>query len=203
MIAVAMAILCLDGWPVVFRQKRIGRHGLPFRILKFRTMTNRLMEGSTITVAGDARVTALGKWLRRFKLDELPQLINVLRGEMSFVGPRPDVPSYLDHFSGSAARLLELRPGITGPATLAFKNEEALLGSVPDPKAYNDEVIFPEKIRMNLEYLNSMSLAGDLRCIVATVLPSNAAALRFEKLSASNGAGSPADERLRPEDESD
>jgi len=124
-----------------------------------------------VTVAGDRRVTSFGGWLRRFKLDELPQLFNVLKGEMSFVGPRPDVPGYMDKLQGEAAALLQLRPGITGPATLAFRNEEALLAKTADPQAYNDQVIFPEKVRLNLQYLNSMSLARDLGCIIQTLRP--------------------------------
>ena len=132
-------------------------------------MTNRSAADSTITVAGDARVTRLGKFLRRFKLDELPQLFNVLAGEMSLVGPRPDVPGYLDRLRGDAARLLELRPGITGPATLAFRNEEDLLAQAENPRKFNDEVIFPEKVRLNLLYQDSQSFAVDAGCIFKTI----------------------------------
>jgi lipopolysaccharide/colanic/teichoic acid biosynthesis glycosyltransferase len=109
--------------------------------------------------------------LRRLKLDELPQLFNVLKGEMSFVGPRPDVPGYADRQQGEAAQILQLRPGITGPATLAFRNEEELLAQAKDPQRFNDEVIFPEKVRLNLEYLKNMSLLGDIGCILKTILP--------------------------------
>jgi lipopolysaccharide/colanic/teichoic acid biosynthesis glycosyltransferase len=176
--AIGLVILIVDGPPVLFRQQRIGLHGNVFTVYKFRSMTNRQTKCSTITVAGDVRVTRLGSGLRRFKLDELPQLFNVLKGEMSFVGPRPDVPGYMDKLQGEAARLLLLRPGITGPATLAFRNEEALLAQAADPQTYNDQVIFPEKVRINLDYLNSMSLAMDLRCIIQTLLPQGSSARR-------------------------
>ena len=171
MAGISALVWMMDGTPVLFRQQRVGRHGRLFRIYKFRTMTNRPAEDSTITVAGDARVTRLGKILRRFKLDELPQLINVFTGEMSLVGPRPDVPGYLDRLSGDAARLLELRPGITGPATLAFRNEEQLLAQAADPKHYNNEIIFPEKVRLNLAYQRSQSLSVDLGFIFKTIFP--------------------------------
>jgi len=169
--AVALVILIADGKPVLFRQQRVGRHGKSFRICKFRTMTNRQSFSSTITVSGDARVTALGKWLRRFKLDELPQLFNVLAGEMSLVGPRPDVPGYADRLRGDDARVLGLRPGITGPATLAFRNEEELLAGAVDPRRFNDEVVFPEKVRLNLAYLDAQSFRKDISWILKTIFP--------------------------------
>ncbi len=169
MAGISLLIWMMDGTPVLFRQQRVGRHGRLFRICKFRTMTNRPAADSTITLSGDARVTRLGKILRQFKLDELPQLINVLKGEMSLVGPRPDVPGYLDRLRGDDARLLELRPGITGPATLAFRNEEQLLAQAADPKHYNDGIIFPEKVRLNLAYHRSQSLEVDLVCIIKTI----------------------------------
>ncbi len=167
--ALALAILIADGTPVFFRQQRVGRHGRLFRICKFRTMTSRMMSDSTITVSGDTRVTRLGKILRRFKLDELPQLFNVLAGEMSLVGPRPDVPGYADRLRGNDARVLELRPGITGPATLAFRNEEELLARAADPKRYNDEVVFPEKVRLNLMYHDTQGFAADIGWILKTI----------------------------------
>lgn len=126
--------------------------------------------GTTITVSNDPRITKTGKWLRRFKLDELPQLWNVFLGDMSLVGPRPDVSGYWDKLQGEAAGLLALRPGITGPATLAFRHEETLLAQATDPKQYNDEVIFPEKVRLNLEYARTMSLRKDLHYIFQTLV---------------------------------
>jgi lipopolysaccharide/colanic/teichoic acid biosynthesis glycosyltransferase len=124
---------------------------------------------STVTVAGDARMTLEGAWLRRWKLDELPQLWNVLVGEMSFVGPRPDVPGYADQLQGEARRVLELRPGITGPATLAYRNEEELLARAEDPVRYNDEVIYPDKVRINLRYIGRCSLLVDMSLIWRTL----------------------------------
>lgn len=151
-----------------FRQERIGRHGKPFRVIKLRTMRPNA-GGSTVTTANDARITPLGARLRRWKLDELPQLLNVLRGEMSIVGPRPDVPGFLDRLEGEDRALLTLRPGMTGPATLKYRKEEEILAAQPDPERYNSEVIWPDKVRINLQYMRDWSLLGDLRYMIATV----------------------------------
>ena len=159
----------MPGGSVLFTQQRVGRHGKVFRIYKFRTMTVG-HGGSSVSVKGEARITPLGTHLRRWKLDELPELWNVLRGDMSFVGPRPDVPGYADQLQGDDRRMLELRPGITGPATLKYRNEEELLASVDDPIRYNDEVIFPDKVRLNLYYLDNYSFVKDLQMIACTVL---------------------------------
>lgn len=160
-----------DG-PALFRQERIGRFGKPFRLVKFRSMAGN-QTGETVTVAGDPRITPLGAKLRRFKLDELPELWNVLIGDMSFVGPRPDVPGYADALTGDDREILRLRPGITGPATLKYRNEEELLASVEDPKRYNDEVIFPDKVRINRYYLHHPSFLMDVRMILATLTGSH------------------------------
>lgn len=160
-----------DG-PALFRQERIGRFGKPFRLVKFRSMAGN-QTGETVTVAGDPRITPLGAKLRRFKLDELPELWNVLIGDMSFVGPRPDVPGYADALTGDDREILLLRPGITGPATLKYRNEEELLASVEDPKRYNDEVIFPDKVRINRYYLHHPSFLMDIRMILATLTGSH------------------------------
>ena len=160
-----------DG-PALFRQERIGRFGKPFRLVKFRSMAGN-QTGETVTVAGDPRITPLGAKLRRFKLDELPELWNVLVGDMSFVGPRPDVPGYADALTGDDREILRLRPGITGPATLKYRNEEELLASVEDPKRYNDEVIFPDKVRINRYYLHHPSFLMDVRMILATLTGSH------------------------------
>ncbi len=165
----ALAVWVGSGRPVFFRQERVGRGGRIFRIAKFRTMVVRPAGDSSVTVAGDARMTRIGAFLRRWKLDELPQLWNVLVGDMSLVGPRPDVPGYADHLQGEARRMLELRPGITGPATLAYRNEEEILARQSDPVRYNDEVIWPDKVRLNLEYLDQATLARDLRLLWETV----------------------------------
>ncbi|MBQ9672319.1 MAG: sugar transferase [Prevotella sp.] len=159
----------MPGGPVLFTQLRIGRHGRVFSIYKFRTMTVD-HGGSSVSVRGESRITPLGVHLRRCKLDELPELWNVLRGDMSFVGPRPDVPGYADQLQGDNRRMLELRPGITGPATLKYRNEEELLARVADPIRYNDEVLFPDKVRLNLYYLDHYSFLKDLQMIVCTVL---------------------------------
>lgn len=159
----------MPGGPVMFTQQRVGRHGKVFSIYKFRTMTIG-HGGSSVSVKGEARITPLGAHLRRWKLDELPELWNVLKGDMSFVGPRPDVPGYADQLQGDDRRILELRPGITGPATLKYRNEEELLANVEDPIRYNDVVIFPDKVRLNLYYLENYSFLKDLQMIACTLL---------------------------------
>ena len=169
--AIALAIWVTSGRPILFTQYRVGKDGKLFRIKKFRTMVVRDTPDSNITVTGDERITPIGRLLRRWKLDELPQLWNVLVGEMSFVGPRPDVPGYADKLQGEARRILSLRPGITGPATLAYRNEEELLAQVDDPIRYNDEVIFPDKVRINLKYLEECSFTKDLYYIWKTIFP--------------------------------
>lgn len=166
---VAFLSLVCSGGPILFFQDRIGRQGRVFKVVKFRTMVYREDIGSTITVGGDARVTKIGSFLRRWKLDELPQLWNVLKGDMSFVGPRPDMPGYLDQLKGRERLLLELRPGITSPASLKYRHEEEILSSQSDPNRYNDETIFPDKIRINLEYHSRCSLCLDLKIILITV----------------------------------
>jgi len=166
---IAIIIWLKEGRPIFFIQQRVGQEGKIFQIKKFRTMYVRQEEDSTITFAGDKRITGIGSYLRRWKLDELPQLWNVLIGEMSFVGPRPDVPGYADRLEGPERKLLFLRPGITGPATLAYKNEEEILAKVSDPIQYNNQVIYPDKVRLNLEYLEQASLCKDLDYILQTI----------------------------------
>lgn len=167
---VALLVRCkMPGGPVLFTQKRVGRHGNLFTIYKFRTMTVS-HGGSSVSVAGEARITPLGATLRRFKLDELPELWNVLIGDMSFVGPRPDVPGYADQLTGDDRRILELRPGITGPASLKYRDEEELLAKVENPQVYNDTVIYPDKIKLNLYYLDHYSFIKDIQMIFCTVL---------------------------------
>ena len=159
----------MPGGPAFFVQNRVGKGGKLFRCHKFRTMTVN-HNGSTVSVAGDSRITPLGAKLRHWKLDELPGLWDVLIGNMSFVGPRPDVPGYADALTGEDREVLQLRPGITGPASLKYRNEEEILASVEDPQKYNDEVIFPDKVRINRYYLHHYSFWMDIRFIVATVL---------------------------------
>lgn len=159
----------MPGGPAFFTQKRVGRHGKLFTMHKFRSMTVS-HSGSSVSVAGEARITPLGAKLRKYKLDELPELWDVLIGNMSFVGPRPDVPGYADQLKGDDRRVLELRPGITGPASLKYRDEEELLAKVDNPIEYNDTVIYPDKVRINLYYLNHYSFVKDIQMILCTVL---------------------------------
>ena len=164
LLAVVAAIVVLDGRPVLFRQKRIGENGQPFFILKFRTM-KPAGHGPSITAAHDARVTRAGRWLRRFKLDELPQLVNVLHGEMSLIGPRPEVPAYVDPRDPLWRAVLRSRPGITDLATLAFRNEEDLLAPAADPEREYRSVILPAKLRLNVVYQQSRTVLRDLKLL--------------------------------------
>jgi lipopolysaccharide/colanic/teichoic acid biosynthesis glycosyltransferase len=168
---IALVIKISSPGPVFFRQARIGRRGEPFFVVKFRTMAADAEKSGTITASNDPRVTTVGRLLRRYKLDEYPQLWNVLIGKMSLVGPRPDVPGYADRLEGDARRILELRPGITGPASLFFRNEEELLSSQKDPKEYNDRVIWPQKVALNLGYMEKWSFLRDIGYILITVFP--------------------------------
>lgn len=157
-----------DG-PAVFTQKRVGKGGKLFTMCKFRSMSAH-HSGSTVSVAGESRITPLGAKLRRYKLDELPELWNVFIGDMSFVGPRPDVPGYADKLEGDDRRVLQLRPGITGPASLKYRDEEVLLAAQANPQEFNDKVIYPDKVRINLYYLDHYSFVTDIKMIIATVL---------------------------------
>lgn len=155
--------------PVFYRQERVGRNGKIFRIVKFRSMFEDAdKRGPAITSAGDHRITVLGHLLRRLKLDELPQLWNVLNGEMSLVGPRPEVPCYVESYSASQLRVLTVRPGITDPASIFYREEEKVLGSQPDPERYYRDVLLPDKLSMNLEYLDRISFSYDLFLVLRT-----------------------------------
>lgn len=153
----------------IIAQIRIGQYGRAFKLLKFKTMRDTSQPQNYITTINDPRITKFGRFLRRTKLDELPQLWNVLIGDMSFVGPRPDVPGYADKLEGEDRIILEVKPGITGPASLAFKDEEELLAKQDNPKKYNDEVIWPEKIRVNKAYIQNYSFKKDLYFILKTI----------------------------------
>ena len=177
-VLVATSPVLLAGWLAatletrqngLFRQVRIGRDGTPFEVMKLRTM--RAVDGvdTTVTTRHDVRITRSGAWMRRLKIDELPQLVNVLRGEMSLVGPRPDVPGFADRLQGPDRVILTVRPGITGPAALAYRHEEAILAEVPDPETYNREVIWPDKVRINRAYVEHYRLRADLTWLVRTV----------------------------------
>ena len=170
LIVVAILIrIKMPGGPVLFVQNRVGQFGKLFSMYKFRSMTVG-HSGSSVSVAGESRITPLGAKLRKYKLDELPELWNVLMGDMSFVGPRPDVPGYADQLRGRDRDVLKLKPGITGPASLKYRDEEELLAQVDDPQKYNDEVIYPDKVKINLFYLDHYSFIKDIQMIFCTVL---------------------------------
>ncbi|HEY0970467.1 MAG TPA: sugar transferase [Gemmatimonadales bacterium] len=167
---VALAIRLDDGGPVFFRQQRVGRRGEPFRIWKFRTMTvgaERL--GPQLTVRADPRVTRVGRWLRRYKIDELPQLWNVLAGEMALVGPRPEVARYVERYTPDQRRVLECVPGITDPASLLFRDEASLLAASDDPERLYLERVMPEKLRLQLAYMEHATVATDIGIVLRTI----------------------------------
>jgi len=167
LITIAVLIRIRDGSPVLFRQERVGRHGVAFRVLKFRTM--RSTPGAQVTIQGDTRITRVGRRLRAHRLDELPQLINVLTGDMSLVGPRPELAQYVNLFPEEYRQILTLRPGITGPASVEFRNESELLAAYPDPERAYVEVILPQKIALALDYLRERSMLVDLKILGRTV----------------------------------
>jgi len=167
LIALLMKV-CMNG-PIFFIQKRVGKDNLLFPMIKLRTMKNN-HNGNTISVKGDSRITPLGAFLRAYKFDELPELWNVLKGNMSLVGPRPDVPGYADMLEGDDRLLLTVRPGITGASSLLFSNEEELLAGQPDPVKFNDEILWPEKVRINNNYIRKRSFCLDLKIILYTLI---------------------------------
>ena len=155
--------------PVFFRQVRVGRNNKDFRIFKFRSMRVGSDKGSQVTIGGrDPRVTRSGYFIRKFKIDELPQLINVLVGDMSLVGPRPEVRHYVDYWTPEQMRVLDVRPGITDPASIRFRNENELLAKAKNPEKYYVEVIMPQKIKLYLDYVNQASFWYDLKLILQT-----------------------------------
>lgn len=153
-----------------FVQQRIGRHGKPFKLIKIKTMKNSQGPRSSITAQCATEITKSGAFFRRFKLDELPQLIHVVFGQMSLVGPRPDVAGYADQLQGNDRLMLELRPGITGPASIKYRNEEYLLSAQANPKLYNDTVIWPDKVKINIDYYKHYSLLADFKYLKQTLL---------------------------------
>ncbi|WP_025797299.1 sugar transferase [Hoylesella saccharolytica] len=174
LLPVYIAIACLikikmpEG-KVLFRQKRVGKNGKLFTMYKFRTMLSDPVKDVSVSAAEKSRITPLGSKLRKYKLDELPELWNVLTGDMSFVGPRPDVPGYADVLTGDSRSILKLRPGITGPASLKYRNEEDLLEKIDNKVEYNNNVIYPDKIRINLYYYKNYSFIKDLQMILCTI----------------------------------
>ena len=172
-IIVSLLVKISSVGPVFFVQKRIGKNGKIFQMIKFRSMLDIQNFNSTISVKGDIRVTKIGTFLRKFKLDELPELWNVLKGDMSLVGPRPDVCGYADHLIGKDRKILELRPGITGVASLKYYDEEDILAKQKNPLKFNDEVIYPDKVRLNLDYYQNNNLWIDIKIIFATIFRVN------------------------------
>lgn len=154
----------------IFMQERIGQYGKPFNIYKIRSMNVGCDKNNTyVTTTKDERITPFGRWLRKTKIDEIVELVNVLKGEMSLVGPRPDVSGYADNLVGEDRKILELRPGITGSASLKYINEEEILARVDNPQQYNDEIIFPDKVKINLDYYYNRSFWGDIGIIFKTI----------------------------------
>ena len=153
----------------LYRQVRVGKEGKPFRIFKIRTLKDDSESLGTITIADDERILPFGKWLRESKVDTFLELINILIGDMSFVGPRPDVPGYADKLEGDDRVILEMRPGLTGPASIKYRHEDRILAQQNDPKKYNDEVIWPDKVKINKEYYQNWSIWKDISILWQTV----------------------------------
>ena len=168
LLLVAIVIPLTSGVPVFYIQERIGQNAKPFKLIKFRTMKGE--EESPVAAAELNRITRVGRWLRRTKIDELPELLNIFVGDMSFVGPRPDVAGYADKLEGDDRRLLTMKPGLTGVASLKYRNEEDLLAAQPNPQEYNDKVIWPDKVRLNLLYMERQSLWLDVKVLICTAL---------------------------------
>ena len=169
LIIISIFIKLTSKGPVFYTQERIGKNAQVFTIIKFRSMVVDHMDNNTITIGGDLRITRFGRFLRKYKLDELPELLNILKGEMSFVGPRPDLPGYADKLQGENRKILELKPGITSKASLKYANEEEILSRQEDPIKYNNEVIYLDKIKMNLDYYYNNNLWLDIKIIFATI----------------------------------
>ena len=171
LLAIALAIRLDSRGPALFRQQRVGRHGVPFRIHKFRTMVvDAAVRGPSLTVGADARITRVGRLLRTRRLDELPQLIDVLKGDMSLVGPRPELPRYVERYPEALrVRVLAVRPGLTDPASIAFLDEAEHLARAADPEREYVEVLLPIKLQAAADYAERASLGSDLRVLFGTV----------------------------------
>lgn len=173
MLLISLVIKLDSKGPIFFIQNRVGKDGKLFAMIKFRSMSVFQTSKSTVSVKGDIRITKVGSFIRKYKLDELPELWNVLLGHMSIVGPRPDVKGFADELKGEDRKILNLRPGITGPASLKYANEEELLSYQENPEVYNKKVIFPDKVRINLDYYYNQNLILDLKIIFATIFRTN------------------------------
>ncbi len=169
LLATAALVKITSSGPIIYRHRRVGLNGQTFEVLKFRTMVRDAdKKGLSVTSATDARITTVGRWLRRSKLDELPQLWNVLKGEMSLVGPRPEVAEYVDSYSPIQRQVLSVRPGITDPAAIAYRHEEELLAGRDDLERYYREIVLPDKLNLNLAYLDRISLLYDVSLLLQT-----------------------------------
>jgi lipopolysaccharide/colanic/teichoic acid biosynthesis glycosyltransferase len=172
LLLVALLVKCSSRGPALYFHRRVGKNGAPFNVLKFRTMTSdRQIVGPNLTRGGDARITAVGRVLRKWKLDELPQLINVVRGEMSLVGPRPDAPKYVGQLTGEQKLVLMLSPGITGAASLEYREEEAMLSEIPEDQLeefYCTELL-PAKVRLDSDYARRATFSSDLVILLRTL----------------------------------
>lgn len=169
-VVVSVVIVLADGWPVLYVQQRVGKEGVDFPLFKFRTMRTGADRSGQLTVGGrDPRLTRTGHFLRRYKLDELPQLFNVLSGTMSLVGPRPEVRKYVEQYTAEQRRILSVRPGITDEASIVFANENEILGAQPDPEKYYVATILPEKIRLNMRFIESKGIGSYFGIIFRTI----------------------------------
>jgi lipopolysaccharide/colanic/teichoic acid biosynthesis glycosyltransferase len=164
----SILIVIDSGFPVFFRQERMGKDGKTFRIFKFRTMKNNTATANGITLHNDIRITRIGEFLRKYRLDEIPQLFNIIKGEMSFVGPRPDLPKYYMVDDYGYKSVLLVRPGVTGEATLKFKDEDKILSISENPEKTYTEEIFPQKIRLNIDYIKRISILYDFKIMIHT-----------------------------------
>ena len=171
MVVIAAIILMEDGLPIFYRGVRVGRYGKVFRIYKFRTMVRNAENlGGSSTAGDDSRITGVGKSLRKYKMDEMPQFINVLKGEMSFVGPRPEISKYVDQYSEAEKRILTVRPGITDWASIWNADEGSLLAGAEDPDRFYEEIIRPTKLKLQLKYVEERSFVTDIKIIFLTLL---------------------------------
>lgn len=173
-IIIALAVGLTSKGGVFYKQKRVGRHNKDFVLYKFRSMKVDSDKKSLITIGNrDSRITSVGYFIRKYKLDELPQLLNVFKGDMSFVGPRPEVRYYVDMYTDDQKKVLDFRPGITDPASIAYRNENELLSTKDNPKEYYIQVVMPDKIRINLQYQAKRTFFSDIKIIFLTIFPSN------------------------------
>ncbi len=166
---ISILILVIEGGPVFYMQERVGKNWELFKIIKFRTMINSSDQGARITSMNDNRITPLGKLLRKFKLDELPQLFNVLKGDMSFVGPRPEILQFAEYYKSDYNKILSVRPGITDWASIKYSNENDLIPSTENREKYYLDVILPDKINLYLEYISNISFTNDLKILFSTI----------------------------------